>query len=134
MHFFKTFLIVCCLMLAACTGGSETATLDPDKADSREIAAVTGETRLALGAPSAQVVSLLGPADSTAAMDNGRQMWRYTGKRAKYIYVSNADNVQTLIIGEYSRDGSGAGLPLLLTVILDPAGKVADFNFSQLNF
>lgn len=125
-------------MLAACTGGSETATLDPASTSAsgseRTEPSTSGEVQLALGTPSAQVISLLGPADSTAPMDGGRQMWRYTGKRAKYIYVSNADNKQTLIIGNYSRDGSGAGLPLLLTVVLDPAGKVADFNFSQISF
>lgn len=126
-------IIACCLVLAACAGGSETATLEPDKADSRQVAAMADQIAIPVGAPSATVISLLGPADSTMALDDGRQMWRYSGKSAEYIYVSNADNRHTLIIGKYNRNG-GSGLPLLLSVMFDPAGKVVDFNFSQLKF
>ena len=135
IRFFTTFIITCCFFLTACTGGSDTATLDPGKADTVQPAqtgAVSDEIRLAVGTPSAAVISLLGPADNAETMDNGRQMWRYSGKSAEYIYFSNADNVQTLVIGKYSRTGTGPGLPFLLTVVLDPAGKVIDFNFSQL--
>ena len=134
MRFISIFSVACCLTLAACTGGSNTATLTPDKADSREVATLPDETRLALGLSPAQVISLLGPADNISPADDGRQMWRYIGKRAKYVYVSNADNKQTLVIGEYSQDGSGAGLDLLLTVVMNAAGKVVDFNFSQIAF
>ena len=133
MRIFSIFSILCCLFLAACTAGSDTNTLDPDKADTKQTATLPGQIDIPVGTPAARVAQFLGPADSTDSSDQGRQIWRYVNKRAEYVYFSNTGNVQTLVLGKYSREG-GEGLPLLLTLVFDSAGKLIDFNFAQLGF
>lgn len=134
MRILSLLAVFGCLFLAACAGSSGSAPPDPDKADSREIAAAPGEIEIPLGAPASRVLQLLGPAEDVKPGPEGREIWRYSGKRADYVYASNSNHVQTLVIGEYSHGGGSGGLPLLLTIIFDPTKKVADFNFAQVAF
>lgn len=124
----------CCLVLSACTGASTSGSPALDTADSRDLATVPGIIEIPTGIPASRVLQLLGPADRTETLPDGRQMWRYTDKRADYVYTSNSGNVHTLIIGGYKAEGQEGGVPLLLTVVLDPAKKVTDFNVAQMNF
>ena len=116
-------------------GGSGEDTLDPTPAESRT-AVSKDKIEIPMGMPSARVIQLLGPAGSTESAGNGREIWRYTHKRAEYAYVSNSGNVQTLILGKYIADPTpeSPGQSLMLTIVLDPAKKVADFNFAQLAY
>lgn len=140
MRILSIFSIVCCLFLVACSGSSTTSTLDVDKADSKQIDRFSNKIEIPVGMKDAQVLQLLGPADSTDADDSGRHIWRYSGKNAEYVYVSNRDNEQTLVIGNYIAEPSfepgkeSPGLPLLMTIVFDPAKKVVNFNFSQMAF
>ena len=137
MRILSLLTVLCCLSLAACTGSSDAGSPDvnkTDKADSKEIAAAADKIEIPVGAPASRVIQLLGPAEDIEAGANGREIWRYTGKRASYVYSSNSNNVQTLILGDYSRDGSSGGMALLLTIVIDPAKKVVDFNFTQAAF
>lgn len=135
MRIFALLPVFCCLLLAAC-GGSETATLDADKADSKQVAEQQDQIEIPIGTAASRVVQLLGPADSTENLADGRQLWRYSQKRAAFVYTSNSGNVYTLIIGKYIREpgAKSPGLPLMLTLVFDSARKVADFNFAQLTF
>jgi len=134
MRILSLSAVFCCLFLAACAGSSDSGSPDMEKADSKQIAAAPDKIEIPVGAPASRVLQLLGPAEDIEAGPNGREIWRYTGKRAGYVYSSNSNNVQTLIIGDYSRDGTSGGLSLLLTIVIDPAKKVVDFNFTQLAF
>ncbi|MDL2209929.1 hypothetical protein LJC26_03900 [Desulfovibrio sp. OttesenSCG-928-O18] len=133
MRIFSLFAVLCCFFLAACTGSSDSGSLDVEKADSKQIASAPDKIEIPVGAPASRVLQLLGQADSITAGANGREIWRYSGKRAGYVYSSNSNNVQMLIIGNYSRGGAD-GVPLLLTIVFDPAKKVVDFNFAQMAF
>lgn len=124
-------------MLAGCVGSSASA--DPEAGssdDSHQAAAVQDKTEIPIGAPVSRVIKALGPADSTDVTDDGREIWRYSGKRAEYVYASNSGNVQTLIIGRYIADPQpeSPGQGLLLTILFDKAKKVADFNFALLRY
>lgn len=126
-------LLICAgvLMLPACLGSSSEDTLENPAAPAEVTPVKQGKVSIPLGMSSAQVLKELGPADSAEALGDGREMWRYSGKKAGYVYVSK-EPVQTLIIGEYSAD-TGPDVPgqrLLLTVVIDRSKKVSDFNFA----
>ena len=121
----------CCLFLSGCTGSSPTGTLDTDKADSKEFAVAEEQISIPIGASSDRVLKALGQPDSMENMTEGH-VWRYENKRAKYVYVSNADNTSALILGGYAQ-GNAAGVPLMLRLVLNK-GKVTDFNYSQIGF
>lgn len=135
MRIVPILLCCCALLLPACVGGSSEGTLTPEPGESQTIAA-QDKVEIPMGTPSAKVLRLLGPASSTEAGSNGREIWRYTHKRAEYAYVSNSGNVHTLILGKYIADPTqdSPGQSLMLTIVLDPAKKVADFNFAQLAY
>lgn len=130
-------VLLSCFAVTACTGGgSETRTLDVP-ADSRTASTVAEDKiEIPVGTPESRVLQLLGPADAVENGGDGRTLWRYMGKRAEYVYVSNATNVPVLIIGKYQRapDEKSQGLPLMLILVLDPARKIVDFNFAQMAF
>jgi len=124
-------------MLAGCFGSSTSA--DPEAESSgisRQAAAIQEKTEIPIGSPASRVIKALGPADSTDTTDDGREIWRYSGKRAEYVYASNSGNVQTLVIGRYIADPQpeSPGQGLLLTIVFDKAKKVADFNFALLRY
>lgn len=132
---FAAFLF--CLTLTACMGGgSDTQTLDTPAPGPAASAPSAAQIEIPVGTAEARVLQLLGPADAVEAGENGRVLWRYSGKRAEYVYVSNATNVPVLMIGKYIRqpDAKSGGLPLVLTLVFDPARKVIDFNFAQIGF
>lgn len=135
---FLFFLIGCCLFLAACSSSSATSTLDQDRADSSQITETPKTIEIHIGMKDTAVLQLLGPADTVETGADGRSVWRYSGKRAEYVYVSNRDNGQTLVIGDYAAGSSGgpggypSGLPLLMTFVFDPSKKVENFNFAQI--
>ncbi|MDR3073144.1 MAG: hypothetical protein LBV01_00290 [Deltaproteobacteria bacterium] len=142
MRILSLFPLACCLLLAACFGSSGGPAPELDKADSRQAAETPGPVEISLGMPANRLLQLLGAADETRRGDAGRQIWQYVGKRAAFVYVSNRNNAQTLIIGGYTspppaspeNPSPPSGLPLQLTVVFDAANKVVDFAFSQLNF
>jgi hypothetical protein len=140
MRILTIFSIICCVFLAACSEYSTTSTLDVDKADSKQAAEFAGKIEIPVGMKDAQVLQLLGPADSSDTEESGHHIWRYSGKRAEYVYVSNKENGQTLIIGNYIAAPSyepgkeSGGLPLLMTIIFDPSKKVVNFTFAQMVF
>ncbi|CAK7022645.1 MAG: hypothetical protein DELT_02475 [Desulfovibrio sp.] len=140
MRIFSVLAIVCCFFLAACTGSSDTDTLDVDKADSKQVAALADTTVISVGMTDSHVLQLLGPADTTDADGEGGQFWRYYGKRAEYVYASNQDGTPSMIIGEYNANPviepgqMPTGLPLIMTILFDPAKKVVNFTFSQIAF
>lgn len=136
MRILAVFSAFCCLFLAACTSGSDTNTLDPDKADSSQNTEAASQIEIPIGMAASRVLQLLGPADATDTDDSGRQMWRYSGKLAEYVYVSNSDGAHTLVIGKYIRNPSekSFGLPLMLTLVFDQGRKVVNFNFAQIAF
>lgn len=135
MRVFSVFSLLCCIFLTACVGGSsETAALNADPQSSEGVVEAQALITIPIGATEAEVTQLLGPADSVADADGGRRLWRYAGKRAKYVYASKANNAHALVIGEYSTDSASQGLPLMLTLVFTSAGKVVDFNFAQIAF
>lgn len=141
MRIYPLFVCACALVLAGCMGSSAPETArDPASGQAVESTAQAATLRekleIPIGAPVSRVLRDLGPADSTDMTDDGREIWRYIYKRAEYIYVSNAGNVQTLVVGGYIADPQpeSPGQTLLLTVVLDPAKKVADFNFALMAY
>ena len=137
MRIVPILVCVCALMLAGCFGSSTSA--DPEAGspdDTLQNVAVQDKTEIPIGAPVSRVIRDLGPADSTDVTDDGREIWRYSGKRAEYVYASNSGNVQTLIIGRYVADPQpeSPGQALLLSIVFDKAKKVADFNFALLRY
>lgn len=134
--------LLSCFALTACMGGgADTQTLDaPDAAQTAPAqtasAATVDKIEIPVGTPEARVLQLLGPADAVESGGDGRTLWRYTGKRTEYVYVSNATNVPVLIIGKYEREPNekSLGLPLMLTLVFDPARKIVDFNFAQISY
>lgn len=134
VHIFVVLLS--CFAVTACMGGgSDTQTLDTPAAQT-DSAAAMDKVEIPVGTPESRVLQLLGPADAVENGGDGRTLWRYTGKRSEYVYVSNATNVPVLIIGKYERapDEKSMGLPLMLTLVFDPARKIIDFNFAQIAF
>ncbi|GHV53798.1 hypothetical protein FACS1894206_05220 [Deltaproteobacteria bacterium] len=130
-----------CLLLVGCVGGTGGAAkpspVEADKADSQEIAAISGTIEISIGMHKNRVLALLGTATDISKDEKEREVWRYNGKRAEFVYASNRNNVQTLVIGGYMPSPTleeRGGMPLLLRIVLDPAHNVADFNFSQINF
>lgn len=137
MRILPIFVCACFLMLSACTGSSSEGTLDdPASQGAEQASARQDKIEIPIGAPVARVIDALGPADSTDVTDNGREMWRYSYKRAGYVYTSNAGGVQTLVIGNYIAQpaAESPGNTLLLTIVFDPAKKVADYNFTLLSY
>lgn len=137
MRIFPIFVCACFLMLSACTGSSSEGTLDDPASQATEQASTQqNKIEIPIGSPVSRVLSALGSADSTDVTDNGREMWRYSHKRAGYVYTSNAGAVQTLVIGNYIAEPTpeSPGNTLLLTIIFDPAKKVADYNFTLLSY
>ena len=136
MRIFPILTCACFLLLAACTGSSSNGTLDPEASATDSQTVQQEKIIIPKGATASRVLSLLGPADSTDMADNGREMWRYTHKRAEYVYVSNSGAVQTLVIGNYnpSPNPGDPGQTMLLTIVFDAAKKVADFNFALMAF
>ena len=141
MRIVPIFVCICALMLplvlTGCFGSSTSA--DPEAGSSggsQQTVAVQDKTEIPIGAPVSRVVKDLGPADSTDVTDDGREIWRYSGKRAEYVYASNSGNVQTLVIGRYIADPQpeSPGQGLLLTIVFDNAKKVADFNFALMRY
>lgn len=138
--FSSAFVLGCCLSLAACSGSSTSSTLDVDKVDSGQTSAFSKKIEIPEGMKDVEALQLLGPADSMETDGSGRQIWRYSGKRAEYVYVSNRDNGHTLVIGNYIANPvyepgkESGGLPLFLTIVFDPTKKVVNFNFSQMAF
>lgn len=124
-------------MFAGCLGSSTSTGAEAESSgSSQQTIAVQDKTEIPIGAPASRVVKDLGPPDSTDATDDGREIWRYSGKLAEYVYASNAGNVQTLVIGRYIADPQpeSPGQGLLLTIVFDRAKKVADFNFALLRY
>ena len=129
--------LFCCLLLAACGGATGGASPELDKADSRQVTELPGAIEIPVGLPVNHLLQLLGAADNTERADAGRELWRYFGKRAAFVYVANRNNTQTLVIGGYLASPAStapAGLPLQLTIVIDAAKKVANFSFAQLTF
>lgn len=122
-------------MLPACVGGSSEDTLNPEPVETRTVAN-QDKVEIPVGMPSAQVLKLLGPADATESAGNGREIWRYSQKRAEYAYFSNSGNAHMLVLGKYIANPTpdSPGLPLMLTIVIDPAKKVSDFNFAQMAY
>ena len=135
MRIFSLIACLCCLMLTACVGSSSDKTLDPTP-PSEQTEAVKDKAEIPLGAPVAHVLKILGPADTTDSAEGGREIWRYSGKKAEYVYVSKSSGVQALVLGSYIREPEAAspGQTLLLTIVFDSAKKVADFNFALMSF
>ena len=134
MRIFPILVCACFLTLTGCIGSSTNGTLDAPSsgAETQTAATQQGKIEIPVGAPASRVLRDLGPADATDMTDNGREMWRYTYKRAEYVYVSNTGSVQTLVLGKYIADPApeSPGHSLLLTIVFDQAKKVADFNFA----
>ncbi len=126
-----TISLLCSCFLFGCTGsGSGPATLDPDKADSRQAEEAPAQVRIAMGMPQTRVLDLLGSADAVDADEQGRQVWSYKTGSVEYVYVSNADNVSALVLGNYDKEKVG-GLPIFLSIVFDKS-NVADFSFSHI--
>lgn len=137
MRIFPILVCACFLMLPGCFGSSSTGTADAPSADEgSQTVTRQGKIEIPVGTPVARVLKTLGPADSTDTTDDGREIWRYSHKRAEYVYASNSGNVQTLILGGYIADPQpeSPGQALLLTVVFDRAKKVADFNFALMAY
>ncbi len=135
-----SLLVILCsaLFLTACGGESDTNTLDPVSTSSSSGSseqAQRAQIEITVGMPATKVTQLLGPADSIDKNSKGQEVWTYEGKRARFIYASNAGNVQALIIGGYTAEKEPAdALPLTLRVTFDNGRKVIDFAFNQMPF
>ncbi|MCC8193679.1 MAG: hypothetical protein LIP28_03425 [Deltaproteobacteria bacterium] len=136
MRIFPIIACTCCLLLAACNGSSPEGTLDPVPPSERQTPVHSDKIEIPLGSPVSRVLDALGPADSTETWEGGREVWRYSRKKADYVYASKSGGGQTLVIGKYVREPQpeSPGQPLLLTIVFDPAKKVVDFNFSLMGF
>lgn len=134
MRILPILACACVLLLPACTGSSE-GTLDPTPAPEQTIVQAD-KIELPVGSPVARVLKTLGPADATEQAAGGREIWRYSHKRAEYVYASKAGGVETLVIGKYVADPQpeSPGQTLLLTIVLDPAKKITDFNFALMGY
>ena len=116
-------------------GSSPDNTLDPaPKSGQAEVQ--QEKIEIPLGMPASQVIKILGTVDSAEAIEGGREIWRYSGKKATYVYASKSDRVQALVIGNYIREpqAGSPGQTVLLTVVFDSAKKVSDFNFAIMSF
>ena len=135
MRIFLVITCLCCLLLGACTEPSPTGTLDPTPS-SEQTATQKDRIEIPIGTPLSHVLKTLGTADTIEAADNGREIWRYSGKKAEYAYFSKNTGTQTLIIGNYLNDPhpGAPGQTLLLTIVFDAAKKVADFNVALMTF
>ena len=139
MRIFSILACLFCLSLTACVGSSPDNTLDPAPTSGQ--AKVQSETQkdkieIPLGMSASQVLKILGAADSTEIAEGGREIWRYSGKKAAYVYASKSDGVQALVIGNYIREpqASDPGQVVLLTVVFDSAKKASNFNFAIMAF
>lgn len=135
MRIFQILACACVFLLPACTGSSSDGTLDPTPAPEQTIVEAN-KIELPVGSPVARVLKALGPADATEHASGGREIWRYSHKRAEYVYASKAGGIETLVIGKYIADpqAESPGQSLLLTIVFDPAKKVADFNFALMAY
>ena len=136
MRIFMILACACVLLLPACSGSSADGTLDPTSQETGQPAARQAKIEIPIGSPVARVLRALGPADATDAASGGREIWRYNQKKAEYVYSSKTSGTDTLIIGNYDPNPQpeSPGQPLLLTIVFDPAKKVADFSFALMSF
>jgi hypothetical protein len=135
MRIFPILACACLLSLPACSGPSSGGAPDIAPAPGQTLARAD-KIELAVGSPAALVLKALGPADATEPAGGGRELWRYTGKRVEYVYASKNGGAATLVIGGYVADpqAESPGQSLLLTIVLDGARNVADFNFALMAY
>lgn len=130
MRTLSMLAVVCCFFMTGCFGGADSGAKEIENDAPQATSEKQDAIEIPVGASASRVAQLLGPADEATVLEDGRQLWRYANKRVEYIYVSNPGNGHVLVIGGYSRGNT----PLLLTIVLDSAKKVTDFNFVNMTF
>ena len=135
MRIFSILVCFFCLSLTACMGSSPDKPLDP-ASSSAQVEVQKDKIEIPLGMSVSQVLKLLGTADSTESIGGGHEIWRYSSKKAAYVYASKDSGIQALVVGNYIREPQldSPGQAILLSVVFDSAKKVANFNFAIMGF